>query len=176
MTEAEWLSCEVPEPMLEAIGAIRAMHEHQPTCRRMELFSCFCCRSIWELLSDQRCRELVDVIECELDGPEDTRDRWNAEDAAEKAADEMGSFASTAIWGLAHVGREATPSQVGLIADAVAEAKALAQASERDPNSPVWRAALNVEKRSQATLLRDIFGNPFRPVTLYPEWRTDTAL
>jgi len=24
--------------------------------------------------------------------------------------------------------------------------------------------------------LRDIFGNPFRPVTFAPEWRTDTAL
>jgi hypothetical protein len=25
-------------------------------------------------------------------------------------------------------------------------------------------------------LLRDIFGNPFRPVTFSPEWRTDTAV
>jgi hypothetical protein len=25
-------------------------------------------------------------------------------------------------------------------------------------------------------LLRDIFGNPFRPVTFSPEWRTDTAM
>jgi hypothetical protein len=25
-------------------------------------------------------------------------------------------------------------------------------------------------------LLRDLFGNPFRPVTFSPEWRTDTVL
>ncbi|MBM3980173.1 MAG: hypothetical protein FJ304_07780 [Planctomycetes bacterium] len=25
-------------------------------------------------------------------------------------------------------------------------------------------------------ILRDIFGNPFRPVTFAPEWRTDTAI
>jgi hypothetical protein len=28
----------------------------------------------------------------------------------------------------------------------------------------------------QATLFRDIFGNPFRPVSFSPSWRTDTAL
>jgi hypothetical protein len=29
---------------------------------------------------------------------------------------------------------------------------------------------------AQADLLREVFGNPFRPVTFSPEWRTDTAL
>ena len=28
----------------------------------------------------------------------------------------------------------------------------------------------------QSCLVRDIFGNPFRPVTFDPEWRTTTAL
>lgn len=27
----------------------------------------------------------------------------------------------------------------------------------------------------QSELLRDIFGNPFRPISFAPEWRTDTA-
>ena len=31
------------------------------------------------------------------------------------------------------------------------------------------------ERRYQAALLRDIFGNPFRPVIFSPQWRTDTA-
>jgi len=30
--------------------------------------------------------------------------------------------------------------------------------------------------KAQSKLLRDIFGNPFRPVTFDPEWRTTTAL
>ena len=30
--------------------------------------------------------------------------------------------------------------------------------------------------RPDADRLRDIFGNPFRPVTFSPEWRTDTAV
>lgn len=32
------------------------------------------------------------------------------------------------------------------------------------------------EVQFQCDLLRDIFGNPFRPVAFSPEWRTDTAL
>jgi len=32
------------------------------------------------------------------------------------------------------------------------------------------------ERVAQADLLRDIFGNVFRPVTFSPSWRTDTAL
>jgi hypothetical protein len=31
------------------------------------------------------------------------------------------------------------------------------------------------EERWQAAVLRDVFGNPFRPVEFDPVWRTDTA-
>ena len=33
-------------------------------------------------------------------------------------------------------------------------------------------AAAGEEERAQCALLRDIFGNPFRPVTFNPTWRT----
>ena len=32
------------------------------------------------------------------------------------------------------------------------------------------------EERAQLALLRDVFGNPFRPVAFSPAWRTDTAV
>jgi hypothetical protein len=32
------------------------------------------------------------------------------------------------------------------------------------------------EFAAKGQLLRDIFGNPFRPVAFSPEWRTDTAV
>jgi hypothetical protein len=32
------------------------------------------------------------------------------------------------------------------------------------------------EQTAQSALLRDIFGNPFRPVAFNPAWRTDTAV
>ncbi|MDY3560575.1 hypothetical protein R5W23_001819 [Gemmata sp. JC673] len=36
--------------------------------------------------------------------------------------------------------------------------------------------AVGILHRGLASLTRDIFGNPFRPVTFSPFWRTDTAL
>ncbi|MBM3980898.1 MAG: hypothetical protein FJ304_11545 [Planctomycetes bacterium] len=38
-----------------------------------------------------------------------------------------------------------------------------------------WERTLGVTGTQQPALLRDIFGNPFRPVTFDPAWRTDTA-
>jgi hypothetical protein len=35
---------------------------------------------------------------------------------------------------------------------------------------------IETEKQTVATILRDIFGNPFRPVAFDPMWRTDTAV
>ena len=32
------------------------------------------------------------------------------------------------------------------------------------------------EKQVQAALVRDIFGNPFRPITFGPKWRTSTVV
>ncbi len=38
------------------------------------------------------------------------------------------------------------------------------------------RPTANKERKAQLLLLRDIVGNPFRPVTLDPAWRTSTVL
>jgi hypothetical protein len=37
-------------------------------------------------------------------------------------------------------------------------------------------AAVIAEQAAQSDLIRDIFGNPFRPVAFSPAWRTDTAV
>jgi hypothetical protein len=52
----------------------------------------------------------------------------------------------------------------------------LAFVPELTPNRRTARLAGVQEKAAQAALLRDIFGNPFRPVTFAPSWRTDTVL
>jgi hypothetical protein len=37
-------------------------------------------------------------------------------------------------------------------------------------------AAVAAERAAQAVLVREVLGNPFRPVAFSPEWRTDTVL
>ncbi|HEY1187632.1 MAG TPA: hypothetical protein VGE74_08240 [Gemmata sp.] len=40
---------------------------------------------------------------------------------------------------------------------------------------PITKPGTEEWLRNQAERLRDVVGNPFRPVTFAPEWRTDTA-
>jgi len=49
-------------------------------------------------------------------------------------------------------------------------------AAEADRDGSAEQMAHTGERLVQAALLRDIFGNPFRPVSFSPEWRTDTAV
>jgi hypothetical protein len=41
--------------------------------------------------------------------------------------------------------------------------------------SAEWRAAVRTEEQVQARLLRDILGNPFRPIAVDPAWRTSSV-
>src|SRR5262245_7935184 len=50
MTEAEWLEATDPEIMLPMLLEI------EPSERKVRLFCCACCRRIWHLFSDDRCR------------------------------------------------------------------------------------------------------------------------
>jgi hypothetical protein len=44
------------------------------------------------------------------------------------------------------------------------------------PVNPVPPEELEPVRRANADLVRDIFGNPFRPAAFSPAWRTDTAV
>ncbi len=43
-------------------------------------------------------------------------------------------------------------------------------------DSRYWIATSKSARNRACRLIRDIFGNPFRPVTFSPEWRTSTAV
>jgi hypothetical protein len=44
------------------------------------------------------------------------------------------------------------------------------------PPASAAAASYAEESLAQTTLVRDIFGNPFRTVAFSPQWRTDTAV
>jgi hypothetical protein len=63
MTEAEWLACRKPGPMIEYLE----VGVNAP-CRKLRLFGVACCRRVWHLLAHQQARESVEVAELYADG------------------------------------------------------------------------------------------------------------
>jgi hypothetical protein len=146
MTEAEWLACTNPEPMLLALGG-RASE------RKLRLFACACCRRAWHLLTDERSRTAVEVAERFADGYA-TREELGA-------ASEAAGAAWNAAWeGPASEWFEARDAEW----TACVAASPVARAGAASAASQAW----DYEPGARADLLRDIF--PVRLPALDPAW------
>jgi hypothetical protein len=194
MTDAGWLECTSPETMLEYLRG-RASE------RKLRLFAVACCRQVWRMFADDTTRQVVEVAECFADGQASETDleaaRQTAEAAVQRATAWFGQLTGGGAW---HGPREAMPA--GLLAAGLEWATAVAAAvaaSERDLPSAAEEAALQVKfalrndedtkavapplqevyevaDRAQCALLRDIFGNPFRPITINSTWLTPVVV
>src|SRR4051812_17525622 len=78
MTEAEWLACPDPWPMLQFLRG-RASE------RRLWLFACACCRRVWHRTPDPRSRRAVETVERVLEGEATLQDLEAARREAEAA-------------------------------------------------------------------------------------------
>jgi hypothetical protein len=56
--------------------------------------------------------------------------------------------------------------------EATGEEMAAAEAVDPGTSDTAWEAALDAAGAAHAALVRDIFGNPFRPVSVDPSWLT----
>jgi hypothetical protein len=165
MTEAEWLKCVDPSAMLDfwyvTVSDFNT-YSTRPMCeRKLRLFAVSCCRNVWDHFN----KTLQRVIET----GEDYADGRVTEEVAAEASDvalsegggdidRLDELSSAALY-TAHPGVE--PDDIlGMARDGVAYHTRLV---ERDYDT-------------QAYLVRDIFGNPFRPVTIDPTWLTSTVV
>jgi hypothetical protein len=158
MTEAEWLRSNDVDSMVNFV-------ERRASERKMRLFGCACCRRIWDLLTDSRLRSVVELAEQYADGSIDQEEFRAAVDK---------TWPSGPVYEI---------GQIGAAIDAVGEVIWI---------KDVYGAAYHVrmltynaffaadesadERVTQCRLLRDVFGNPFRPVTLDDRWRTANVL
>ena len=168
MTEDEWLSGSDPLPMLDFLATTA-------TDRKLRLFACACVRRVWHLLSDERSRSAIQVAERCADGQADHRELLSARDDAREAKHKLG-------WPIGPDSDAAAPWRAaGAAQDATRDS---ARSAARNC---VWEAsrAMNIhdtnhcddgELRQQAGLVRDIFGNPFRPVNFAASWRIPSVV
>src|SRR5262245_43706357 len=164
MTEAEWLACETPDPMLLHLDS----HEAH---RKRQLFGLGCCRRVSRLLTDDRYREVIADLERGADQPirvDEADQLISCAQAAADAASAPVSDSEKAAWQAAEA--------VSMVAHGVPGSAAhFARYASSLSRSGVWDEDRD-EAKAQANLLRDIFGNPFHPVALNPAWLTSDVL
>jgi hypothetical protein len=152
MTEAEWLACEDPRPMLEHLRGLAS-------ARKLRLFAVACCRSVWRVLADESSRKAVEVAERHADGGASDEELAAAQEAA--AAGLWTRFKDAAV--------RATNLGAGLSARMTllpvdrAFRLYIQPSDAEDGSNPAGRRAL-------AGVVREVFGNPFRPVSVDPAW------
>ena len=165
MTEGEWLACSDPHLLLLQLS-------RTASDRKLRLFACACCRSIWQLLDHENTRRAVEVAEQFADRLVRDRARADARNApgvwavANYAAARNGglvtSAASCAWHARIHVGNHCSDSRP--------------PGTDLNVGIQAHFAGMEEEQQRQVALLRDVFGNPFRPVSVDPAWRTPTVL
>ena len=179
MTETEWFTATEPGPLLNHLRPDEG-------ARKTRLLKCACCRSVWHLLPDHRSREGVEAAERFADGLATPGEARRAAAGAALACDkeafrDRGDIPGpwSALYTAAEAARD-TARNSGSIALGIAVWATTAACSAAEGTAhPRWKHGRKAfrDAREQsvtflAALVRDIFGNPFRPVAFDPRWRT----
>jgi hypothetical protein len=183
MTEADWLACADPDDMLAYLhGKI--------SDRKFRLFACACCWRVAHLIRPMRnpglakpvdYRRVIEAAEEAADGFLNAPDLAAVQDQAEKGGTLFvdGSWAAAwsvvpdateaAVWG-SDAARQAVgnvaaeDARLAAQAASVSGARAEEQTTAWDRVDAVKQEAMTAERVEQAELLREIAGNPFRPL------------
>jgi hypothetical protein len=183
MNEAEWLACGDPSPILQNIRG-------KASDRKLRLFAAVCCRKVWHLLPDQRCWRAVETAEQSAEGRASNQDLIDAGDAAAEAdlaaesdaLKEAAAAVRACVGALYHCTGEPTLADVAISTLTHAAYAVALDLGECITLKNPYLAGRSVtpaeatELAEQANLLRDVFANPFRPITLDRAHRTPTVV
>ena len=175
MTEREWLAGTDPTPMLEYI-------RKQSSDRKLRLLTVSCCRLFWDCLNLDETRTAIEVSERFADGHATEEELSEARSAAHDAAwyaryyDEREPHPSEDGERRRYFGeRLGKPSQEVLRRLFFVAFMANTSQRLRADGMPTLRTD-PILVRHGPSLLRDVFGNPFRPATADPRRLTSTAV
>jgi hypothetical protein len=162
MTEQEWQALGTAQEM------IGFLLQSEASNRKLRLFACACCRRIWfQFKKTEQCRHGVEVAERYADGQATDRELKRAHEAAVRAYHARSSYG---------------PGQARLavtfaVAPDLTDLYCISEAVSSGVSKSGWndREGEHSEHGAHPKVLREIFGNPFRPVTLNPAWLTPTV-
>jgi hypothetical protein len=149
MTETDWLTCSDSTPMLEFLL-------DNTSHRKLCLYGSACCHRFWQHITHEHSRNAVEVLEKYADGLATERQLTAVFNAHERT---FGKHSHDGIY----YGVEA----------------AIQIAYGSNPYYVLLSSSpdlISNERLSQSSLLREIFGNPFRPATIDPRWLSSTVI
>jgi hypothetical protein len=163
MNETAWWACADPQLMLEHLRG-------RASDRKLWLFACACCRSMWEQLqeTDERICRVVEAVERHADGLDrpgafEKLGQWACE-LRGQVLDDPSLLASA--WSVAL----ATTDEVAWNAACFVAPYACEVAGYFDGYEPQTSGQARAEALAQCELLRDVFGNPFRRAPVLIAW------
>jgi hypothetical protein len=153
-TEREWLECAHPHDLLYFLN-------DKASDRKLRLFGCACVRQFWLKLKEQSPeRKGVEIAERFADGLADMRELQRIN----KQLAEM-CWEPQPSWGMC----------TGAVLELTAQPRSqfgVRRASETAGMVAFEAGTLHATEKAQADIVRDIFVNPFRPVTLPRDFLT----
>jgi hypothetical protein len=159
VNEMDWLSSHDPFLMEQLLR--RRRRPHRAGDRLWRLFACACCRRAWSLLADEG-RRAVEYAEQFADGQSIQEEMVRAAEAAYMLGETMETD-----WRGVDAGS-------ALLAAAAAAGAVPHAAWPGEPQLGTARTEeWNREWAARCPLLRDVFGNPFRSLSVFdPTWQT----
>lgn len=161
VTEDEWYGDIDFDVYLETCMWLR---EEKKNHRKLRLWSCACCRRLEALLPDMRSMNAINVAERVADGLADKNEIWEAKKNLRRWFRKSGEN-----WGGA---AEWAASAAHILLFNLEESAQTAPIRACKAMEESGATTKDAEYQMQFELLRDIFGNPFSPVSFQPEWRT----
>ena len=166
MTEAEWVAEQHRmQGMLQFLLDPGKLQRTKAGKRKLRLFACGCCRLIWDYLENPRLREAVESAERYADGARDK----------EGLSTRFRDLIPLTFGGYEPDEPGVQERTVAHMALSCTAAKA-SSAALKMTMLPLPLAGYSVGRKEGESaicdLIREVFGNPFCPVSFDPAWRT----
>jgi hypothetical protein len=142
VTEAQWLACTDPMPMLEFLCG-------KASDRKLRLFACAVARELWDKLDNAESRRAIEAAEKFADGlvtANELKSAWNA-----------ACLVFSSVSGMEAAGAAANCAYI----------KAAEAATSTLKHAASWAG---VRGTGVIVAIRDIIGNPFRPSSINAAW------
>ena len=164
MTEAEWLACEEPRPMLEFL-------QGKASERKLRLFLIACARLEWDRMTDPALRRAVETAERYVEGHASAQELHETHTALYPTGEDRGLDPRARACGVSY---DVYISLLGLAISCGFASRGLRQI-ERMNN---WNNGTRLTGKRQPVLLRDIvapFLRPFPTADTWGAWNNGAA-